>query len=158
MVSEKLLSFANEFSRTAELGLYDPKFEVDESISTDLPLYSDEELEQAPSEGIEPYSDEELEERLRHVYDILSNKKAPIDKSADRLVSLLKIAGFDPAVEDLIKYINGVETAFIGAREGTDDPLAKVILTGMWQDFLNFKHEKWKGSFQMLAQQAQEVA
>lgn len=160
MVSNKLLAFANEFNRIARLGLFDPKFEF-EDIESNLPLYSDEEIDAIPhQEGVSAYSDEELEDRLRALLNKKHHKEVEdeMDKAARRLDNLRKLAAFDPAVQELVSYINGMESAFLGARESTDDPLSRVILTGMWQDFLNFKHEKWKDSFLMLHQRGQEVA
>lgn len=163
MVSQKFLAFAKDYSSSH--GLFDPEsFRVEDDI--DIAPYSDEELSELLPDSIEiesddeikPYSEDEIEERLR----ALLKRKRPQSKAASvyELAQLFSIAAgsFDPAVEGLVNYINGMEKAFLEAREGTDNPLAKVILTGMWQDFLNFKHKNWKDSFQMLAQRAREVA
>lgn len=75
---------------------------------------------------------------------------------SEKLITFAKefnrTAQFTSATQELIDHINGLEKTFFEAREGTDDPVSKVIITGMWQDFLNFKHEKWKDAFRMLAQ------
>ena len=54
------------------------------------------------------------------------------------------------ALDDLFGYIALMESKFIEAREKIDDPVKRVVLTGMYNDWLNFKSEKWRDSIYML--------
>ena len=56
----------------------------------------------------------------------------------------------EAAVGELLDYIGQMEPKFIQARDGVEDPIKKVVLTGMYSDWLNFKAEKWRESIYML--------
>jgi hypothetical protein len=57
---------------------------------------------------------------------------------------------FKDKIKDLYRHLAGLEERFIEARDATDDPIKRVILTGMWADWQNFKDDKWKSSFYAL--------
>lgn len=76
-----------------------------------------------------------------------------IREVASEKSGLSKVASspeFEGALNDLMKYLSGMEPAFAKARSSTDDPIKQITLTGMWQDWINFKDSNWKDLFYKL--------
>lgn len=65
---------------------------------------------------------------------------------------------FEAALQDLMKYLSGMEHFFAKARSATEDPIKQITLTGMWQDWVNFKDANWKDLFYKLQKDEMSVA
>jgi len=53
-------------------------------------------------------------------------------------------------MDNIYSNLAQMERLFSAAVEATNDPVKRTILMGMYNDWINFKYNKWKDSFYML--------